>query len=184
MIKLNSEILVLLINLDRAEERRLKMVRQLSNLGINYVRISAIDGKNYKYTKNEYDELKYRRCNGKKNSVGEIGCYLSHHKAIEYFLNTDKKYALILEDDAKLNRDFINILNKLIAIQNTWDFVKFNTSRDGGFGNIVVGELFGDYKLYASLFQKAYAAAYIINRNCFRCMSPTITKWLNFGSII
>lgn len=41
MENLNSEILVLLINLDRAEERRLKMERQLSGLGIDYVRISA-----------------------------------------------------------------------------------------------------------------------------------------------
>lgn len=101
---------------------------------------------------------------GKKTNAGEIGCYLSHYKAISRFLETDKKYTLILEDDALWNPDFIQILNKLIEIKDTWDFVKFNTARDGGIGNIPVGDLIGEYKLYASVFPKAFSAAYIINR--------------------
>lgn len=62
MIKLNSEILVLLINLDRAENRRAEMEEQLSKFGIDYVRIRAFDGKSYRFTPHEYDELKYRKC--------------------------------------------------------------------------------------------------------------------------
>ena len=45
MIKLNSEVLVLLINLDRAEKRLAEMEGQLSKFGIDYVRIRAFDGK-------------------------------------------------------------------------------------------------------------------------------------------
>ena len=163
MIKLNSEVLVLLINLDRAEKRLAEMEGQLSKFGIDYVRIRAFDGKSYRFTTLEYDELKYRKCVGRKTSAGEVCCYLSHYKAINYFLSTDKKYALILEDDAIFNSDFVDILNRLVELNNSWDFVKFNTARDGGFGNIAVKGLFNGYKLYASLFPKAFSAAYLIN---------------------
>ena len=90
---------------------------------------------------------------------------MSHYKAINNFLSTDKKYALILEDDAIFNSDFVDILNRLVELNNSWDFVKFNTPRDGGFGNIAVETIHKNYKLYASLFPKSYSAAYIINRN-------------------
>ena len=164
MVKLNPEILVLLINLDRAQKRRFEMESQLSKFGIDYVRICAFDGKSYRFTAREYDESKYRRCVGRKTSPGEVCCYLSHYSAISRFLESGRKYALILEDDAVFNPDFVEILNRLVELCNTWDFVKFNTARDGGFGNVAVGDVCKNYKLYASLFQKSYAAAYIINR--------------------
>lgn len=163
MEKLNADIIVFLINLDRATKRLSEMEDRLSNIGIDYIRISAIDGKFYKYSEKEYCEKLYKRCCGKKTSTGEVGCYLSHYKAIEYFIRSGRKYAVILEDDAVFNPDFVKILNKLVSIDYFWDFVKFNTARDGGFGNIAVKALFDGYKLYASLFPKAFAAAYLIN---------------------
>ena len=163
MEKLNADIIVFLINLDRATKRLSEMENRLSNIGIDYIRISAIDGKNYKYSEKEYCEKLYKRCCGRKISSGEIGCYLSHYKTIEYFIKSGKKYALILEDDAVFNQNLVELLNKLVSINYFWDFVKLNTARDGGFGNIAVRELFNGYKLYASLFPKAFAAAYLIN---------------------
>ena len=53
MEKLNADIIVFLINLDRATKRLSEMKEQLSNIGIDYVRISAIDGGSYKYSEKE-----------------------------------------------------------------------------------------------------------------------------------
>lgn len=167
---MNSEILVILINLDRANERLVEVDKRLKRLGLRYVRLSAIDGKNYKYSENEYDEGLYKLCNGKGNSPGEIGCYLSHYNAIRLFLDSDKKFAVIIEDDAIFNSDFVTILDKLTSISYFWDFVKFNTARDYGFGNIAVKKLFKEYKLYASFFPKAFAAAYLINRKAAKSL--------------
>ncbi|MBR4597354.1 MAG: glycosyltransferase family 25 protein [Opitutales bacterium] len=164
MPSLNSEILVILINLDRAKNRLAKMESRLSSIGADYTRLPAVDGKAYNFTGSEFNEKLYRRYVGKKKNTGEIGCYLSHYNAINLFLENQKKYAIILEDDAVFNPDFANILNKLAIMPDDWDFVKFNTARDGGFGNVAVKNLFGNYKLYASFFPKTYSAAYMINR--------------------
>ena len=170
MEKLNADIIVFLINLDKATKRLSEMKERLSNIGIDYVRISAIDGDSYKYSEKEYCQKLYKYCCGKKTSSGEIGCYLSHNKAIECFIKSGKRYALILEDDAVFNSDFVKILNKLVSIDHFWDFVKFNTARDYGFGNVAVKKLFKEYKLYASFFPKAFAAAYIINRKAAKSL--------------
>lgn len=61
MEKLNADIIVFLINLDRATKRLSEMEERLSNIGIDYIRISAIDGKNYKYSEKEYCEKLYKR---------------------------------------------------------------------------------------------------------------------------
>lgn len=170
MEKLNADIIVFLINLDKATKRLSEMKERLSNIGIDYIRISAIDGKSYKYSENEYCEKLYKRCCGRETSSGEIGCYLSHYKAIDCFIKRGEEYALILEDDAAFNSDFVKILNKLVSIDHFWDFVKFNTARDYGFGNVAVKKLFKEYKLYASFFPKAFAAAYLINKKAAKSL--------------
>ena len=68
MEKLNDEIVAFLINLDRATKRLSEMEERLSNIGIDYIRISAIDGRNYKPTEHEYNERLYKRNCGRKTS--------------------------------------------------------------------------------------------------------------------
>lgn len=174
MSALNSDILVILINLDRATKRLSDMKFRCESIGINYVRISAVDGKSYKYTEEEYDEKRYKLCVGKKTNPCEIGCYLSHYNAINLFLNSGKKYGIILEDDAVFNPDFVEIVNELVKISTFWDFVKFNTARDGGAFNIPVKNLNKNYKLYASLFPKVFSAAYMINRKAAQSLSEKL----------
>lgn len=49
---------------------------------------------------------------GKILTPGEVGCALSHVKALEYFLETDDSYCLILEDDIKGGDKELNELKK------------------------------------------------------------------------
>ena len=170
MQQIEHKIFVILINLDIAKKRLFEIDQRLKRLNIKYVRLNAIDGKNYIYSKDEFNEKLYKICNGKRISSGEIGCYLSHYNAIKLFLDSDKKFALILEDDAIFNLDFLEVIINLVNIENFWDFVKFNTARDYGFGNIAVKKLFKEYKLYASFFPKAFSAAYLINRKAAKSL--------------
>ena len=106
------------INLDRSSERNEMMINQLKNMfDANYTRISAIDGskiKNkYKDTVNgdsfinEYENIisspKNRLNRVVKLSNSEIGCTLSHIKAIRKINEQGLDYAIVMEDDCLLH---------------------------------------------------------------------------------
>ena len=60
---------------------------------------------------------------GRGLQPGEVGCYLSHKKAIKQFLSTDAPYAIVFEDDAIPNEGFEKIVNTIIE-----KFLKHNSS--------------------------------------------------------
>jgi len=103
------------INLDDANDRRAvleKCLNQFSSLDIQCHRISA-------YSK---DYVEKNKIPGKIRS-GEKGCFLSHKKAIQEALEYPGN-ALILEDDALLGIETINVLkNYLPAIQPKIDIL-------------------------------------------------------------
>ena len=69
-------------------------------------------------------------------SSGEIGCFLSHVKALELFLDGTEKYAIILKDDADLPE---GIIAKIVAIAQrldtefpeNWDSFNFSAATKG-----------------------------------------------------
>lgn len=48
-------------------------------------------------------------------SVGNVGSFLSHTKAIELVSRQDKKYGIVLEDDIHLHEDFFEKLNIVLT---------------------------------------------------------------------
>lgn len=52
---------------------------------------------------------------GKKNNIGRIACHLGHLKILKEFLKTNKKYAIIFEDDIKI-KNYKETENKMIEI--------------------------------------------------------------------
>lgn len=83
------------INLDCRPERMAYMRPQLERLGIDYTRISAING-----LKDEAVTIARTR---KKISGPERACYKSHLKAYAAFLDSGENHGLILEDDMALS---------------------------------------------------------------------------------
>ena len=114
--KINIPILYL--NLDRGIDRKNKIEEELNSHSVNYVRISAIDGKEIKNMyKDQLNGVKFinnyntpnRRYKNTKLEKAEIGCTMAHLKAIRYAYNNGLDIALILEDDCTF------------AMENTWD---------------------------------------------------------------
>ena len=87
------------INMDKNIERKEYCENQLSKISDNFIRVSGIVGKNIKNKKgckiedinfiNDYEHL----------SHGELGCFLSHIKAINLSYDKGDKMAIICEDD-------------------------------------------------------------------------------------
>jgi glycosyl transferase family 25 len=105
-----------LINLDGSNERLLAISERLDAFGIAYERISAVDGRRLDLsTVADYDLGHAERYMGRSLVGGEIGCYHSHLKVAKRFLQSDARYALVLEDDALPLCNPVELLESALA---------------------------------------------------------------------
>ena len=101
---INENFELYVINLDRSKDRWAKINGHLTGYGLLAQRISAVDAKALPF------EALQKHYNSEMNRTdffiglkpAEIGCFLSHRKALKAFLNNSKKpFAIILEDDVE-----------------------------------------------------------------------------------
>ena len=110
------------INLDRSTARMAHMTRQLDALGIAFQRLSAIDGRGIDPDATPlFSRPHYERRHGKVPTPCEIGCFLSHIAAMRRFLESDAAFCLVLEDDAELNGELVEVLQGLQARSEEWN---------------------------------------------------------------
>lgn len=93
---------VYLINLDRRPDRLAEMTARLNALGLEFERISAVDGKNSSIFAHVAWVKAYIYHQMKPPSRGSIGCFLSHRKVWQDMQTNQISQALVLEDDAKV----------------------------------------------------------------------------------
>jgi GR25 family glycosyltransferase involved in LPS biosynthesis len=99
---------IIVISLPRAIERREKIVSRLAELKIDATIMDAIDAKDLpaaqldRTIKNTF--VKWR--DGEKFKPGEIGCLMSHIKAIKLAKENKWENVIILEDDVILSDEF------------------------------------------------------------------------------
>lgn len=99
-------MLRLYINLNRSKERRKLIESDLSKFNVSFKRISAVDGG--KLSEALINEIKPSQYENQKAwfpyqlIANEYACFLSHKKCWDELVKSNKKYALILEDDIKL----------------------------------------------------------------------------------
>jgi glycosyl transferase family 25 len=115
-MKSRHEIPVYVISLARAQERREAICQHLADIGVSYQLVDAVDGSTL--SQSEIDKLVLE---GKKIHSGAIGCYLSHLHVYEQMKLNSIDVALVLEDDARLNPLFVEILNKGLSLRS-WDY--------------------------------------------------------------
>jgi len=118
-----------LINLDRSPERLADMHAHLLALDIAYERVPGVDG----LTLDEAAFRQYTRQNHYYKPIrrGEVGCYLGHLKALQRFVDSGARYALVLEDDARFEPDICTVIGNALALRDNtqdallqWDLLK------------------------------------------------------------
>ncbi|MEY3853812.1 MAG: hypothetical protein RI910_2792 [Verrucomicrobiota bacterium] len=138
--------LIYVINLDRDTERMASVHENLTRLGLGYERISGVMGKDVPGWEQLVDAEAYAwRNRNDMPRAGEVGCYLSHLKAMETFLKTDAPWCVILEDDVEV----------LPACAD----VNFHSGLP-----VKKRELAGGHRLVAHLTRTTSSAAYVVNR--------------------
>jgi len=124
------------INLELYKEKWIKTLNTLQELDISPQRFEAVYGKSLDpkiINKITDPSVYYSIKNGRSidqqlNSMGAIGCYLSHIKLWEMLVKSDKDMFLIFEDDVNISpyvtsEDVNNFVKNVISENPNWDFI-------------------------------------------------------------
>lgn len=117
-----------LINLDRAPERLERMTNLLTGFGVDFERISAIDGQ--KFTDEELGNYRSELVGLHSISPGDMACGASHLTVLQRIADGNSSYAAIMEDDMHLSNDIGFYLNNSDWIPADADIVKLETFRE------------------------------------------------------
>lgn len=134
-----GDIDVYLINMEQNKDRLDNFVTQYTFTDlyrkhkVKFIRINGINGKLlpisqfvsgkalqeiYASEKTGYRTKHYQL------TRGGVGCFLSHMFVYDQIRSKDKKYALIFEDDVKIDPDFYeNMVKELKRVPNNWDIL-------------------------------------------------------------
>jgi glycosyl transferase family 25 len=153
---------IYVINLDRDVERMASLAGNLQALALPFERISAVLGKEVPNWEQLVDaELYASRNREPMPRPGEVGCYLSHLKAMEEFLRTDALWCVILEDDVEVRPECVEVLAALDA-KDDWDLVKLFCFHYGM--PMRKRALTPTHHLVVHLTRTTSSAAYAVNR--------------------
>ncbi len=135
MLKNIEDVPAYCITLDRRPDRWQRFMSQTVAAGLQVKRWSAVDGQTINvetderisvFTKRNIIE-KTRRSHEELDSIGGIGCALSHISLWKKLIDSKDEYMLIMEDDAAVPADFVEKANRLLEssaiLQNpaAWD---------------------------------------------------------------
>jgi GR25 family glycosyltransferase involved in LPS biosynthesis len=108
---------IVVISLERAQERRERIKDQLAKLNLDAVVMDAVDGQNLSYSeKNKFIKSPGGWRDGEQFMPGEIGCIMSTIKAVRIAREKNWDYIILMDDDIVLSEDFEKGLNFLFKI--------------------------------------------------------------------
>ncbi|KAM6921584.1 procollagen galactosyltransferase 2 [Xenentodon cancila] len=129
---------VFLINLKRRLDRRTRMLKTMSSLGLRVTLVDAVDGK--ALNSSQLHDLGIEMLPGYKDPYsgrvltrGEIGCFLSHHSIWTQVVERGLQKVLVLEDDVRFEPRFKRrlqaIMDDVDRVQLDWDLIYVGRKR-------------------------------------------------------
>ncbi|HVX36996.1 MAG TPA: glycosyltransferase family 25 protein [Hyphomicrobium sp.] len=112
-----SPIPAFYINLDRDVSRRARLEAELTNCGLSAERIPAVDGRAVPdWLQSFYDD---------RMGPGEVGCSASHLSIYRIIVERNLPFALILEDDARIETDSVGAIEAAAKMApRDWDIIR------------------------------------------------------------
>jgi len=115
-----------IINLDQSIERWNATSEKFRALGLNVIRVSAIEGKDLAFPHPDFAAWRYFFWYGREMMPNKVACFFSHIKALRTFLEGDKKYAMICEDDVIPCPQLMEIVDTAMQYSGHWDLLRLN----------------------------------------------------------
>jgi glycosyl transferase family 25 len=152
-----------IINLDTAPDRWAFVSRHFQATGIPFTRVAGVWGRDVKLPHPRYSSRGFSLKHGHKTNFGHIGCYFSHLKCLEQFLDSSHTHAIIAEDDASPTPQLRQIIERAIEYQPTWDVLRLCGFHDPH--AVPYAPLFGDYQLAVCMTRLCGTACYAVTRH-------------------
>lgn len=156
-----------IISLPEDAHRRERLMTQLDNIKMPHTIINGVDGRKFDVTTHpNYDRKKRLRYFGRDLLGTELGCLLSHKKALETFLETGNPHCIIFEDDAIISDNFLESIKIITEGNDIPALVRFiDRSKVFKAKHKVLKELGGGINLVRTQATPGGAYAYFITRN-------------------
>ncbi|MFK0162622.1 glycosyltransferase family 25 protein [Rhizobium sp. NPDC090279] len=173
-----QQVSIYVINLDRSRDRWEHLCSQAVEYDLHVTRIPAVDGRVIaEADRVDFHQHSFIYHNGRKLLPGEYGCYRSHLIALEQFVASGDKMAIIMEDDVELNEKLIpRAVAAMESVQGA-RLVKLVNHRLVGFKpicetaeNDVIGRCMHG--------PQGSAACYIVNRKAAKKLLTTLKPML------
>lgn len=130
MTERRMDLPIFAINLDTQVDRWEELASNAGAAGLFLHRVSAIDGRALPIENwNGVDFATAKTRNGREILPTEYACYQSHLTALRAFLDEDKPYGLIIEDDVAFDDDSLPRIEAIVAAAPDFDAIKLTTHR-------------------------------------------------------
>jgi len=176
---MNDQLPIFVISLKSSIERRKQLSKHFNKIGASFEWFDAVVGKDL--TEEQIDQLCHRETLIKYSAWltrGAIGCSLSHYYLYLEIIKRNLPYAIIMEDDAILNADFLAPLNTLVDELKTNEVIMLYYSGHNPLRIIAESKspINTVYSLYTPLEVGKFGstAAYIITNAACRTLSKVI----------
>lgn len=143
------------------------MNSQLTAAGLEYVRQEGVNGAQLTEPHEHFSKWSYRYLNGRRWAPRELGCYLSHIECLKEFIASEYNYALILEDDATIDKNLLSILSQATAFSKDWNMLRLSTVNSGKWFPV---RKIGDHSLSVCLTREKGAGGYLVDKKAAKKM--------------
>ena len=151
-----------IINLDRAQDRWKTNSEKFRPLGLNVIRMPAIEGKDLTFPRPDFAPWRFFFYYGRKMVPNKVACFLTHIKILKTFLTTDKEHVMICEDDVYPLPELVDVLKDAMRYSKSWDFLRLNGIKPTK--GIDVAVLPHGFHLRCDVKTASGTGAYVVNR--------------------
>jgi glycosyl transferase, family 25 len=156
---------IYVINLARAPERLQKMQAQFTGFGLEFERVEASDGKLLTdQDRALVDHDRRKRISPYPLTDNEIGCWLSHLRAMKNLIASGDAMAVIMEDDAALSPDFPRVVAAIEKQGAPFDVVDLHRLFKKGEVFALCRPLLPSFGLGRVGYMQMHATAYVMSR--------------------
>ena len=155
---------IYVISLKASKSRRRAMTGRMAGLGLEFSFIDGVIGKDIPADqKKGLLSDKRRFLLGAPLSNGALGCLMSHRRAWEQVLDTGVDAAIILEDDADMAPEALDVLPRIAALKGRFDLI--NLHHTSGRPLVDAARISPTHMLSVTRYVSIGAVGYVVSRS-------------------